>query len=197
MVKLGGFETYVATPASPRDGKQSRGIVLFADIFGLGIKNPKVRWRKKAVEQGGREEGRKDRRADSRHPFLRGRLSSFLSSPASADHLRQACSSTRSDGLLPRLLRGTFSHLSRPHGSLKADRLRFFLSLQKGSTRSRIRPRPFPQRHSYGNLPMEGFFDLHEDQGCSGCCPQPSHRLVDRQGSRREDGEGREGSLLS
>lgn len=54
MVKLGGFDTYVATPASPMEGKQSRGIVLFADIFGLGIKNPKVCWR----EMEGRREGR-------------------------------------------------------------------------------------------------------------------------------------------
>ncbi|KAL7413784.1 dienelactone hydrolase [Mrakia frigida] len=41
MVKLGGFDVYVATPA-PREGKESRGIVLFSDIFGLGIKNPKI-----------------------------------------------------------------------------------------------------------------------------------------------------------
>lgn len=42
MVKLGGFDVYVAAPVAPKEGKESRGIVLFSDIFGLGIKNPKV-----------------------------------------------------------------------------------------------------------------------------------------------------------
>jgi len=45
-VQLGGYETYVATPESPPEGKESRAIVFFYDVFGLGIKNPKVSFRR-------------------------------------------------------------------------------------------------------------------------------------------------------
>jgi len=71
MVKLGVYDTYVATPDAPREGKASRAIVFFYDIFGLGIKNPKVSLIK---DEGWREGNRAAEKADTLAS------SSFLSS---------------------------------------------------------------------------------------------------------------------
>ena len=43
MIHLGGLEAYLANPPEPQTPKEGRAIVLLYDIFGLGIKNPKVR----------------------------------------------------------------------------------------------------------------------------------------------------------
>ena len=43
MIHLGGLEAYLAHPPNSQTPKEGRAIVLLYDIFGLGIKNPKVR----------------------------------------------------------------------------------------------------------------------------------------------------------
>jgi hypothetical protein len=42
VTKLGGFDVYTASPPSPIQPKEGKAIVLFSDVFGFSIDNPKV-----------------------------------------------------------------------------------------------------------------------------------------------------------